>query len=752
MNTNHPLIGKKFGLPEALRFLQLLTGETNPAVCFQTFCDSEKRDDLASVFHGSLIASKQRLAMAQSTYCGVYVTVNGTDGKGRKAKNIRTIRAAFVDFDGAPLPAEWSVQPHIINETSPGRYHAFWLLNPSQNFDGWRSLQAQLAAHFGGDPKMTDLPRVVRVPGFFHMKQKKKPFRSRIVEAVTLEDLPIDGFSRYTIAELSTAYPADFNAPLAPRGGERIEEPEGGLDSNADVARAVQYLKEDAPLSVEGEHGDDTAFLVGATVRELGISCDLALKLMAEHWNSQNLPPWSDAELELKVRNAYRYAQNDAGERSVANDFRDDVPAEAASTGTAVSTLRRGLTTNHRSIAADTITNALRAIHRSGLLPAYDEFRQRFVFQAEKLPWHDTYGRELTDHNLRLARVYLIERNQGNDFQPSKENVLEALKTIAYVRKFDPVKEYLKDAQAKWDGSPRVETLFGRYFNCGDTAYTRAVSKCFLVGAVRRARSPGSKFDTMPILKSAQGWNKSTGIKLLFGAEVFSDAHLGDLRGKDAAMLIRGVWGMELPELEGMKRAEATTLKAFLSRAVDNVRDPYDKVVSHVPRRGVFIGTANEGGYLTDATGGRRFWPLTLAAPVNLTAISDDRDQLWGEAAALEAQGVSDMLPVELWDIAAKHQSAETASDPWIDTLQAFLDERIADYAFGKREADAPPPRPGDKVHSSELFDALTLNVDRQTAGMAQRLRVVMEALNWKYRRGVRIGGVVSSGYLAPTG
>src|SRR5690606_3070203 len=102
-----------------------------------------------------------------------------------------------------------------------------------------------------------------------------------------------------------------------------------------------------------------------------------------------------------------------------------------------------------------------------------------------------------------------------------------------------------------------VENLFGRYFNCGDSDYARGVSIAFMVGAVRRARSPGSKFDTMPILKSAQGWNKSTAIKALFGAEFFSDAHLGDLRSKDAAMLIRGVWGMELPELEGMKRAEA---------------------------------------------------------------------------------------------------------------------------------------------------------------------------------------------------
>jgi predicted P-loop ATPase len=749
LDPKHPLKGRKPDPIESVRFLQLLTGERKPVCCFQVFCDAEKRDDLAQTFHDTFKGGWKRLARAQINGCGVYVTVNGTDEKGRKAKNIRTIRAAFVDFDGAQLPDEWKIKPHIINETSSGRYHAFWLLNPSQDFESWRALQAQLAARFGGDPLMTDLSRVVRVPGFFHLKSTT-PFRSHIVEAVTLEEVPVDGFSRYSIAELSAAYPAEFNAPLAPREGDRIEEPEGGFDNDTDIARAIQYLKEDAPLSVEGEQGDKTAYLVAAHLRELAISRDLAVELMSEHWNSRNLPPWSQEELGVKVRNAYRYAQNDAGERSTTNDFKEDVP-EVESTGTAVSTLRRNLTINRQHVAVDDIKNALRAIYKSGLLPAFDEFRQRFVFQAAKLPWDDAYGRELTDHNLRLVRMYLIERFQGQDFQPSKENVFEALKTIAYARKYDPVKDYLAAAQTKWDGTPRVASLFGKYFNCGDTEYTRGVSLAFAVGAVKRVRSPGSKFDTMPILKSAQGWNKSTAIKTLFGAEFFSDAHLGDLRSKDATMLIRGVWGLELPELEGMKRAEATTLKAFLSRAVDTVRDPYDKVVSHVPRRGVFIGTANEGGYLTDATGGRRFWPLTLKAPVDIAAIIADRSELWGEAATLEAQGASDVLPVQLWKIAASHQQSETASDPWADELRAFLDSRMDDYAFGKRDCDAPPPNPGDKVHSRELFDALDINADRRTIGMAQRLRVVMESIGWKYRRGVRIGGSSLPGYIAPS-
>ena len=57
-----------------------------------------------------------------------------------------------------------------------------------------------------------------------------------------------------------------------------------------------------------------------------------------------------------------------------------------------------------------------------------------------------------------------------------------------------------------------------------------------------------------------------------------------------------------------------------------------------MPRSTVFAGTVNEGGYLGDATGGRRFWPLELRDRIDVAALEADRDQLWAEAAALEAE------------------------------------------------------------------------------------------------------------------
>jgi hypothetical protein len=401
------------------------------------------------------------------------------------------------------------------------------------------------------------------------------------------------------------------------------------------------------------------------------------------------------------------------------------------------------------SAATDTYENAVIAVRRSGLDIAWDELKQSAVVRNEKLPWDESYGRVLNDHVGRIIRLHFVNKFQGNAYSPSKDNLYEALLTVAYSSKFNPVLEYLDSLT--WDGTARVENLFGQYFNCGGDEYTRAVSKCFMVGAVRRMRRPGCKFDTMPVLKSPQGWNKSTAIKVLFGADWFSDADLGNLSNKDASMKLRGIWAQEFAEIDSLSHAGVGTLKAFMSRAVDRQRDPYNRIVEDVPRRCVFVGTVNEGGYLKDTTGARRFWPMDLQARIDIEALAADRDQLWAEAAAMEAAGESDVLPQELWPVAAERQAAQTTADPWCDTITALLMQRANAFAAydpdDDEEGEGPPPSP-DKIHTSELFHSLGIPDRDQTKGYSQRLRTVMEALGWTHARSLRIGDDVLAGYV----
>jgi hypothetical protein len=70
---------------------------------FQTFNDNadRKAGSLANTLTGTLDARWETLCSLSQDGAGVFVTVNETDGKARKAENITRRRALFVDTEGA---------------------------------------------------------------------------------------------------------------------------------------------------------------------------------------------------------------------------------------------------------------------------------------------------------------------------------------------------------------------------------------------------------------------------------------------------------------------------------------------------------------------------------------------------------------------------------------------------------------------------------------------------------------------------
>ncbi len=164
---------------------------------FQTFDDNAtKRKNLISTRAGNITTHHPDLERLNNEGAGVFVTINlQADPRKRNAKNTCEITALFVDFDGAPLPETWQLEPSMIVESSPGRYHAYWVVSdiPLEEFT---ALQIALATLYGGDPVCHDLPRVMRVPGFLH--QKNAPFLSTIIHAPA---------HQHTRADLLEAYP-----------------------------------------------------------------------------------------------------------------------------------------------------------------------------------------------------------------------------------------------------------------------------------------------------------------------------------------------------------------------------------------------------------------------------------------------------------------------------------------------------------------------------------------------------------------
>jgi len=130
--------------------------------------------------------------------------------QGPEAENITGVRAVFLDLDGKPLPPEWPLNPHFVNETSLGRFHAFWFVSEGFPLNLFTGVQKTIAAQFGGDPSVCDLPRVMRLPGFLH--QKQAPFPVQIIQDWSA-DPP------YTLDEILRAFPPDTSGTRTPVAG-----------------------------------------------------------------------------------------------------------------------------------------------------------------------------------------------------------------------------------------------------------------------------------------------------------------------------------------------------------------------------------------------------------------------------------------------------------------------------------------------------------------------------------------------------
>jgi RepB DNA-primase from phage plasmid len=159
-------------LEQARRFLTLLD-EDAAAFTFLTATDAEpgdkpRPDPLArhvNLSPDNLATLARRNAEDRAA---IWVCINETDGRGRKRKNVIRVRAVFLDGDGQVTLDQllsFALEPHIVVESSPGHYQAYWLVDglPREQFEG---VQRCIAKSFGDADSIIDLCRVMRVPGF----------------------------------------------------------------------------------------------------------------------------------------------------------------------------------------------------------------------------------------------------------------------------------------------------------------------------------------------------------------------------------------------------------------------------------------------------------------------------------------------------------------------------------------------------------------------------------------------------------
>ena len=337
---------------------------------------------------------------------------------------------------------------------------------------------------------------------------------------------------------------------------------------------------------------------------------------------------------------------------------------------------KQNLKVTEKGVLAQTIDNVTIIIRNDPNLKgclAYNEMDHNIV-TLKSLPWREVQGTSQWIDGDDAALRYYLERIYGLS---GKDRIFDAVNVVAQENAYHPVRDYLQACQ--WDGVKRVDTLLIDYLGAEDTPYTRAVTRKTLTAAVARIFRPGCKFDYMLTLRGRQGLGKSALIAKL-GGQWFSDTFT-TMHGKDAYEQVQGVWIMEVGELAGMRKAEAETIKLYISKQVDRFRPAYGRRLQEFPRQCVFIGTTNESQFLRDTTGNRRFWvvdtPNTPTRDMWEELTPETVQQIWSEAVEIYHAGEKLYLPKNLEKVAREIQESYEEENPRAGIVAEYLERLL---------------------------------------------------------------------------
>jgi Virulence-associated protein E len=309
--------------------------------------------------------------------------------------------------------------------------------------------------------------------------------------------------------------------------------------------------------------------------------------------------------------------------------------------------------------------NVALAIAKLGVSLKFNEFSGQ-----TEISGLSNFGPELNDAAAIRLR-FLIHETFG--FLASDQLFEQVLIDLARAHSFHPVRDWL--ASLEWDRVPRIDDWIVKYGGAEDTRFCRAVGRIFLVAGVRRIRRPGCKFDTMLVLESRQGLNKSKALRALaMRDEWFTDNLPLDADSKEVIEQTRGIWIAEFAELSGIGRRDVNHVKNFLSKQEDRARPAYGRRSERAPRQFVTAGTTNDSAYLLNDEN-RRFWPVAIKK-FDIKKLADDAELLWAEAAYYEGAGESIVLNEDLWKEAAEQQDARRVENPYEDVLREKFGDR----------------------------------------------------------------------------
>ena len=296
-------------------------------------------------------------------------------------------------------------------------------------------------------------------------------------------------------------------------------------------------------------------------------------------------------------------------------------------------------------------------------------------------------------HNRELSffahfrNYFTYQKNGGKKPQPINFGAdARKLNLSLYYeqRRVDPFREWI-ESLPKWDEKERLSNLLNDMFGMHDERYQKLyewASRFLFVGVIRRTYEPGCQLRQVPVLIGKQNIGKSALLRSILPTDMQEDL-FGDTLNmmSDSLAQVEAIKGkviVEVSELVGLKKAELSKIKSFLTRRNDEIRMAYAPRKEKNPRECIIVGTTNDDACLpNDPSGNSRFVSLKLKHGCAVENYMDrHREQLWAEALFIyrnKKKGYKALLTYDLFSIQEElndvHKRVNTEVDDLIDLL-----------------------------------------------------------------------------------
>ena len=266
--------------------------------------------------------------------------------------------------------------------------------------------------------------------------------------------------------------------------------------------------------------------------------------------------------------------------------------------------------------------------------------KKKYDFRYNTLTCNTEYKTKKEKHYNDLDRFYFnsILREMKLGGYNVKKDELEMLISSDFVRRSDPIKDFIKDLP-KWDGLDRIKQL-SETVSVFNHEYWPHFFKKWMVAVFANALNDEQCANhCCLVLTGGQGAYKTTWLNNLCSHSLRKYIFTGrldlDVKNKDTMSIMAEHLFVNIDDqlwnLHFHKQRE-DDLKGLITLHTVKYRRPYDRSVKEYPHLCSFMGSVNRKEFLTDSTGSRRFLSFEVHSIEIDNAKKIDMDMVYSQA------------------------------------------------------------------------------------------------------------------------